>query len=81
MQLHIEILYDGERIRKLLQERGWRFHQAGGATRYAATHPSVSDQTTARDCLHAAGLLTSSALRIEFYPQVQRPAFTRPNPS
>jgi hypothetical protein len=68
MRLHIEILYDRERIRRLLQERGWRLDEGSEAARYAARHPTVRDQATARNRLHAAGLLTSSALRIEFDP-------------
>jgi hypothetical protein len=70
MKLHIEMLHDREGILKLLRKHGWRLGRAGSEASYLARHPTVTDQTTARDRLNAVGLLTSSALRIEFGPDV-----------
>jgi hypothetical protein len=71
MKLHIHMLHDSEGIRKLLRCQGWRLDRAGGASSYSARHPRVTDQRSARDRLNATGLLTSSALRIEFVPQAK----------
>jgi hypothetical protein len=68
MIVRIEMLHHREGIRRVLRHHGWRLDQAGSETIYSARHPTVTDQTTARDRLHAAGLLTSPALRIEFVP-------------
>jgi hypothetical protein len=46
---------------------GWRLETAGGPD-FSAWHPEVRDQAAARDRLNDLGLLTSSAVRIEFGP-------------
>jgi hypothetical protein len=68
MQVHIEILRDRENIRKLLQHHGWQFDRAAGEATYLVRHPTVSDEVSARWWLNESGLLTSQALRIEFFP-------------
>jgi hypothetical protein len=65
MKLHIEMLQNGQAIGEMLREHGWRLDKAG-ASSYLAVHPDVVDQATARHRLHALGLLTSPALRINF---------------
>jgi hypothetical protein len=68
MRVRIEILHDRESIRKLLQHDGWRIDQAGGEATYFARHPTITDEASARGRLNQSGLLTSPALRIEFFP-------------
>ena len=70
MTIHIEMLHRGESIRELLREDGWRVDKADGG--YDAEHPEVQDGATARARLSVLGLLTSAALRIEFWPTAHR---------
>jgi hypothetical protein len=79
MNVRIEMLRDRERIRKLLRRHGWRLDRADGEASYLARHPAVTDRASARDRLDAAGLLTSSALRIEFVPRASGPAINTPS--
>jgi hypothetical protein len=66
MKAHIQTLRDRESVSRLLLKYGWRLDQAGG--NYFARHPAVTDQQAARIRLNDLGLLTSSAVRIEFAP-------------
>jgi hypothetical protein len=68
MNVRIEMLHDRDGIRSLLRHHGWRLDRADGEASYSDRHPTVTDQASARDRLHAAGLLTSPALRIEIVP-------------
>jgi hypothetical protein len=70
MTIYIEMLHRGESIREVLREHGWRLHKADGG--YDAEHPAVQDGPAARDRLNVLGLLTSAALRIEFWPAAHR---------
>jgi hypothetical protein len=64
MILHIEPVRKSEGIHELLCSHGWRLEQLSGTT-YSAQHPAVTDQASARQKLHALGLLTSPAVRID----------------
>jgi hypothetical protein len=68
MRVRIEILHDCENFRKLLKHHGWRFDRAGGKATYLVRHPTITDEASARSRLNDLGLLTSPALRIEFFP-------------
>jgi hypothetical protein len=69
---HIQPLRDHEAVRRLLLRHGWRLGQVN-ATQFSAKHPSVDDEHAARDRLNDLGLLTSSAVRIEFDRYARRP--------
>jgi hypothetical protein len=69
MRLHIQILHDGEGVQQQLHNHGWRLDRANGQSLYSARHPQAYNQVTARQLLKSAGLLTSSAVRIEFDPR------------
>ena len=68
MRVCIEILRDGKNIRKVLQQHGWQIDRAGGEATYSARHPTITDEPSARSRLNESSLLTSPALRIEFFP-------------
>jgi hypothetical protein len=68
VDIHFELWRGADDIRALLRANGWRFDKSG-STHLTASHPEVTDQTTARSRLLQIGLLTSSRLRIEFGPQ------------
>jgi hypothetical protein len=68
MLIRIELLHDRENIRRLLQHDGWQIDRAGGEATYLAGHPTITDEASARSRLNESGLLTSPALRIEFFP-------------
>ena len=68
MHVSIEILHDDESIRKLLHHHGWQIDRAGGEATYLARHPHITDEASARSRLNESGLLTSRALRIQFFP-------------
>jgi hypothetical protein len=68
MRMHIEILHDLENITKLLHRHGWHIDRANGEATYLVRHPTISDEASARRRLNESGLLTSRALRIEFFP-------------
>jgi hypothetical protein len=70
MRIYIEPLRNREAVHGLLREHGWRLDRANGG--YAAKHPAVRDERAARGTLHALGLLTSAAVRIEFWPDARR---------
>jgi hypothetical protein len=67
VKVHIETLRDHEDVRRILLAHGWRLYRASGPA-YSARHPKVNDQMAARDRLNDLGLLTSSAVRIQFGP-------------
>jgi len=66
MGIHIELLRHPEAVYGLLREHGWQLEET--ETGYAAEHPATPNEPTARRNLHALGLLTSSAVRIELRP-------------
>ncbi len=68
MNIFIEPLRQRDAIRRLLKQHGWRLDKERGG--YLAQHRDVQDQTTARQTLSDLGLLTSSAVRIDFLPSV-----------
>jgi hypothetical protein len=72
MRLHIQFLNDRQDIQKHLHNHGWRLERGRGQSLYTATHPKAVNQETARKQLKNAGLLTSSAVRVDFDP---RPAW------
>jgi hypothetical protein len=65
MGVHIEMLRNYDALGETFRRHGWRLDKPG-ASSYSAVHNDVVDQVTARQQLHALGLLTSSALRIRF---------------
>ena len=75
MRIYIELLRNCEAVHCMLSEQGWRLDKANGG--YDAKHPAVRDQRTARGTLYALGLLTSAAVRIEFWPVAPRPGSRR----
>jgi hypothetical protein len=67
MKVYIEMLRSSATLLKTLEADGWRLEAAHkGAV--LAGHPHLHDQAGARGRLNELGLLTSSALRIEFFP-------------
>jgi hypothetical protein len=67
MKVHIKTLRNREFVRRLLLKQGWRLDRSTGPD-YAARHPGAKDEEAARDLLNDLGLLTSSAVHIEFDP-------------
>ncbi len=67
MKVYIEMLRSPAILRKTLEADGWRLEtaQAGAVI---AGHPHLHDEADARGRLHDLGLVTSSAVRIEFRP-------------
>jgi hypothetical protein len=67
MKVYIQMLRSPATLRKTLEADGWRLEAAPeGAVR--ARHPHLRDEADVRSRLHQLGLLTSSAVRIEFAP-------------
>jgi hypothetical protein len=67
MKVYIEMLRSPAKLRKALEADGWRLEAAHeGAVR--AGHPNARDAAGVRNRLLELGLLTSSAVRIEFPP-------------
>jgi hypothetical protein len=65
MHVRIELLRWAEPILVALRKDGWAVKSGqGGAV--SARHPQAPDVSAARRRLHGLGLLTSTALRIEF---------------
>jgi hypothetical protein len=64
MYLGIEFLRGGDIVREILARDGWRL------TSTRAAHPAVQDGEAARERLDQLGLLTSTAVRISFPPQI-----------
>jgi hypothetical protein len=67
MRVYIQMLRSAAKLRKTLEADGWRLeaaHQGG----VRACHPQLHDQADVRGRLNELGLLTSSAVRIEFTP-------------
>jgi hypothetical protein len=69
MKVYIEMLRSSAALRKTLEAAGWKLEAAheGGVL---AGHPHLRDEADARERLNELGLLTSSAVRIEFPPSV-----------
>jgi hypothetical protein len=72
LNIHIQPLRHHEAVRRLLMKHGWRLDKVN-AMQYSAKHPAVDDEDTARGRLNDLGLLTSSAVRIEFDRYARRP--------
>jgi hypothetical protein len=71
MKVYIEMLRSSARLVKALEADGWRLETAHqGAV--LAGHPHLHDEAGARGRLNELGLLTSSAVRIEFPPSSPR---------
>ena len=71
MKVYIEMLRSSARLVKALEADGWRLETAHhGAV--MAGHPHLRDEADARGRLYELGLLTSSAVRIEFPPSSPR---------
>jgi hypothetical protein len=69
MKVYIQMLRSAATLRRTLEADGWRLEAAHeGVVR--ARHPKLHDEADIRSRLHDLGLLTSSALRIEFAPAV-----------
>jgi hypothetical protein len=68
MKVYIEMLRSPATLRRALEADGWRL-EAAHAGAVLAGHPQLHDEAAARGRLHDLGLLTSSALRIEFQPR------------
>jgi hypothetical protein len=67
MNIYIQMLRSAARLRNTLEADGWRLEAAHeGAVR--ARHPHLRDAADVRSRLNDLGLLTSSAVRIEFPP-------------
>jgi hypothetical protein len=67
MKVYIEMLRSPATLRKALEADGWRLETAHPGAVFAG-HPHLRDEADARGRLHDLGLLTSSAVRIEFRP-------------
>jgi hypothetical protein len=65
MRVYIQMLRSAARLRKTLEADGWRLEAAHEGAVHAG-HPHLHDEAGARNRLSDLGLLTSSALRIEF---------------
>jgi hypothetical protein len=67
MNIHIEFLRTPGPVQEALKNDGW--HLSASRTKgFTASHPQVPNETTARARFHLLGLLTSSGVRIDFYP-------------
>jgi hypothetical protein len=67
MKVYIQMLRSAATLRRTLEADGWRLEAAHeGAVR--ARHPHLQDEADVRSRLYQLGLLTSSAVRIEFPP-------------
>ncbi|HEX5271808.1 MAG TPA: hypothetical protein VFW33_15025 [Gemmataceae bacterium] len=69
MKVYIEMLRSAAALRKTLEADGWRLESAHGRA-VRACHPHLHDSADVRVRLNELGLLTSSAVRIEFPPAV-----------
>ena len=65
MHVRVELLRWSEPILVALRKDGWAVESGQGGT-LSACHPQAPDERAARRRLHGLGLLTSTALRIEF---------------
>jgi predicted RNA binding protein YcfA (HicA-like mRNA interferase family) len=65
MKVYIDILQSSADVEERLREKGWCLQRERGHG-LLARHPDVTTQSQARQELLGAGLLTSSAVRIEF---------------
>jgi hypothetical protein len=69
MKVYIEMLRSAAALRKTLEADGWRLESTHGRA-VRACHPHLHDRADVRSRLNDLGLLTSSAVRIEFPPVV-----------
>jgi len=65
MRVRIELLRWSEPILVALRKDGWAVASGQGDT-LSARHPQAPDERAARRRLHGLGLLTSTALHIQF---------------
>jgi hypothetical protein len=65
MKVYIDVLQSSADVEERLREKGWSLQRERGHA-LLARHPGVTTQSQARQELLGAGLLTSSAVRIEF---------------
>jgi hypothetical protein len=71
MKVYIQILRSPAALRKTLEAAGWRLESAPEGAVHAR-HPHLHDEADVRDQLNDLGLLTSSAVRIEFCPSAAK---------
>ena len=72
MQINMKFLRaSDDDFRDSLQEDGWVILPGKGDREIEVSHPQVTSEGDARIRLHRLGLLTSGALRIEFWPSWQ----------
>jgi hypothetical protein len=64
VNIRVELLGHGGRVREALCRGGWAL--SGTGTNVLASHPGVPDEGAARSHLYQLGLLTSGSVRIEF---------------
>jgi hypothetical protein len=69
MKVYIQLLRPSKTLLKSLEADGWRLEAAHEGAVHAG-HPHLHNEAGARARLHELGLLTSSAVRIEFQPSV-----------
>ncbi len=69
MKVYIEMLRSAATLRRTLEADGWRLEAAHGSV-VRARHPHLHDAAHVRGRLYELGLLTSSAVRIEFPPAI-----------
>jgi hypothetical protein len=65
MKLTMIVLQHPKTVRKHLQQDGWILESQNGNL-FSVSHQEVKTEPDARQRLYAAGLLTSSAVAIEF---------------
>ena len=72
MQINMKFLWhsDDECLDSLRQD-GWVILTGQGDREIEVSHPQVTTEDAARIRLHRLGLLTSRALRIDFWPSCQ----------
>jgi hypothetical protein len=65
MKIVVQLLQREQAVRDCLCRHGWKLDSKSGNS-LTATHPDVKNAFDARQSLLHSGLLTSTALRIEF---------------
>ena len=66
MHLAIQLLWNDEGVRKILQKDGWHLQSEEQSNALRARHVDVGEESAARERLNDLGLLTSRTCRIEF---------------
>ena len=66
MHVSIQMLWNDESVRAILQKGGWHLQSEEQSNALRARHPDVKEERAARQRLNDLGLLTSRICRIEF---------------